>query len=91
MRAVGLNLEKGFLSVLPSLEMGSLPDLISRPPRTKFVAFLEMRVPSKVSRIACCRMKFLDIMLIMVELSLRTRNTVETTAKGPLVKTRTAS
>lgn len=90
-RAVGLNFEKGLFSVLPSLEIGSLPELTSRPSRTMVVAFLEMRVPSKVSRIACCRIQFLEMMLTMVELSLRTSKAVVTGARGPLVKTRTAN
>lgn len=89
--AVGLSLVNGLFSVLPSLFMGSLPDLTSRPSRTMLMAFLEMRVPSKVSRIDCCKIQFLDIILVIVELSFKTSKTVEKTARGPLVKTSTAN
>lgn len=91
MIAVGLNFVNGLFKVFPSLFMGSLPDLTSRPSRTMLMAFLEMRVPSKVSRIDCCRIQFLEIMFVMVELSFNTSRTVEKTARGPLVKTSTAS
>lgn len=90
-RAVGLNLVKGLLSVLPSRAMGSLPDLTSRPSRTMLVALREISVPSNVSSIASCKIQLLESRLMIVELSFKTRMTVDTTAKGPLVKTSTAN
>lgn len=86
-----LNRSNGFFRILPSLWMGSPPDLSCRPSLTRLVAFFDTSVPSKVSSSASWTMKFLDKIEIMVELSLRIRSTVVNTASGPLTKTSTAS
>lgn len=90
-RAFGVNLENGFLISFPNLAIGSLPDFSCRPSLTTSLAFLANRVPSKVSTRASWRRKFREMILTMVELSLRTRRVVVRTAKGPFTKTRTAS
>lgn len=90
-RALGLKRSNGLLTILPSLAIGSLPDLSSLPSVTRLVAFLETNVPSKVSSRASWRIQDREIMETTVELSLRTRSTVEKTAIGPSTKTRRAS
>lgn len=90
-RALGVNLEKGLLRILPSLSMGSRPDLSCLPSLTTPEALRDSRVPSKVSSRASCRRKLRDTRLTMVELSLRINRTVVKTARGPLTNIKTAS
>jgi len=89
--AVGLNFEKGFFIILPSLAIGSLPGWSWRPSLSTPVAFLETRVPSKVSNKASCTRKLRERRFTMVELSLRIKRAVVKGAKGPFTKTRIAS
>lgn len=89
--ALGLNFSKGLRRIFPSFCMGSLPERISRPSPTTAVAFLERRVPSKVSRSASWSNHPRATVLMIAELSLRIRSTVVKTASGPLTKTSTAS
>lgn len=89
--AFGLYFWNGLFRILPNLAIGSRPGFNSRPSLTIPVALRDTKVPSKVSRSASCRKKLRETTLTMVELSLRMRRTVVTTARGPLTKTRTAS
>ncbi len=89
--AFGVNFEKGFFIILPSLDIGSLPDFSCLPSLTMPVAFWETRVPSNVSSKASCNKKLREIKFTMAELSFRISRTVVNTASGPFTKTRIAS
>lgn len=90
-RVFGVNFENGFLRILPNLPIGSWPDFNCRPSLTIPIASFATSVPSKVSSSASCKRKLREMMLTIVELSLRIRSTVVKTAKGPFTKTRIAS
>jgi hypothetical protein len=89
--AFGVNLANGFFITLPNLAIGSSPDLICLPSETRFVQPRDNRVPSNVSVRASSMTKFLDNILMIVELSLRVSNAAVTAATGPEVKDMTAA
>jgi len=91
MIAFGVNLANGFVIILPNLEMGSPPDLICLPSETRFMQSRDNKVPSNVSVKASSMRKFLDSILIMVELSLSVSSAAVTAATGPEVKVMTAA